>query len=420
MRNAFLSQFPAGDYTLLPEAPVVRDNETYFIMSSIAAHIARFMPHAEPAPARYLTVQRTLKADKIADIGTSPLANPYEISGSFFHFCDPDPLPGLRTAFRVIAGLTGVAAHRLYFRTTERLGLSAALRQAGIPRRQIITWQSLKPLSLGPGRPLGEYVYIYAPHEHGFIPVAALGFIPLPDGMAVDSAFFLERLAMMGEGQRYPTTTSAFQDIFAAIRQAPELGQRPERETYLWAYAVRALVALFWDGAQVGHRHSGHVVKKLVRELAATLHGKSLSAASAADLTEAALAGLRRFGYAIDSDVGASISGQLREAINQASQQIDREFQRLIAQTKGAPLLEADVQRWERERGLKREWIRARLGALRLPEHNPGAAPALSIKHAAYPFAAKQPVDILSILRGTEGVYRQRRSHAAFLGRPST
>ncbi|HYF63111.1 MAG TPA: hypothetical protein VD886_09890, partial [Herpetosiphonaceae bacterium] len=419
MRTAFLSQFPAGDYAPLPEAPVVRDGETYFIMSSIAAHIDRFLPRAEPAPARYVTVQRTLKADKIADIGKSPLANPYEITGSFFRFCDPDPLPGLHTAFRVLANLAGVEARQLYFRTTERLGLSAILGRCGIPRRQIITWSTLKPLSLGPDRPSGEYVYIYAPHRHGFIPVAVLGFIPLPDGMAVDSAFFLERIAMMRENQLYPPTTSVFQALFAAIRETGELGQIAERETYLWAYAFRALVALFWDGAQIGHRHSGHVVKKLVRELAATLRGATLSQASAASLTEAAIAGLRIFGYAIDGGDAQRIGERLRDAINQASQQIDREFGRLVAQGMGAPLQEADLARLESERGLKREWVRARLGLLLVPEHGLAAQPPLSIKHAAYPFAGKQPVDILGILRGTEGDYRQRRSHAAFLGRPN-
>ena len=409
LRGDFVERFGRDGYVLLPERPVVRDGETYFIMSSLAAHIEQFAVGRHTAPARQVAVQRTLSADKIDDAGHFPLANPYEVTGSFFRFCDRAPDAALAVTFGLLRDLIGLGPEALYYRTTDRLGLDLALCRMGARANNVIVWPSLKPLSLGQGRASGEYIYLYAPYRHGVVPVAVLGFIPLPNGLAVDSAFFLERLAMMVEDQPFPFSTSLFSDLTAAVWDCADLAGCRQRDGYVWVYAMRALVALLWDGAQVGSRYSGHSVKKFVRRLGYSLGGSTLSLATLRDLTAAAGRGLSELGYDLAGGE-AAIAQTLQAAINGASAQISRELRRLARSIEGAECNEADVARWEQERGLRREWIADLLLERGRALPFPLKKRRCSIKHDGYPFETAAPVDVLGILYRAEMGYQTNRA----------
>ncbi|MBB6098309.1 hypothetical protein HNR42_001734 [Deinobacterium chartae] len=386
IRHAFLEQAQRAGYHALPEVPLVRQQaDTFFVMASVAAHTALFEPAAARTHTRYAVAQRVFEGNRLEDVGVYPLSLPFDVMLSFFRFADASALPALDFTHRFLRDAVGIAPETLYYCTTRGLGLEQALYAAGAQTRQVVLWEKDRPLRLGPGRPQGQYLKLYLPYRHGLLPIAVLGFIPLPDGLAVDSAFFLERLALVREAQPHPFAASSHRDLLRALRADPALARLGERALYRWAAHLRALLMLLHDGADIGGKGAGHVLNKMVRDLAYTVHAHSAPIRLEALLTACAR-GLAHSGYALDP---ADLSGPraaLEEALDRAARQIRQELARLEHAVRRQGLEAVDLARFASERGLRPEWARQRLQQLGhvLPaSHGPER---YSLRNAAFPF----------------------------------
>jgi hypothetical protein len=395
VRRRFRTWFTQAGYAPLPECPLIRDGETYFIMSSVAAHLDLFLDPGRRPGRAYVTTQRTFSCDKMASTGEAPLATPFEVSGSFFRFGDPTPDEAFAVTLAALQEWLGIRPRDLYVRTGPHLGLDQAFRRQGGRRERLILWPRLPPLTLGPGRPTGAYCFFYAPYRHGAVPVATLGFVPLADGLAVDSAFGLERLAWLQEGTPGPLDATPYAALAAAVRRAAVVAEGSEADTYRWVYLLLALVALWGDGGRPGGRYSGHYVTRLIRELGYRLRGRALTG----EPWQACLAAARSSLLALDAAPMASDEdlGPILPLVNRASARIQRALTRLRAAVQSAHWDAAAVARYEAEVGIRREWSREVLEGL-------GEAPVLppptarpSLKSLLYPFGS-HPVDIAAVL----------------------
>jgi Alanyl-tRNA synthetase len=401
MRTDFLDLFERLGYQVLPERPITNAADTLFVMSPIAAHLDLFDRPAAEQPRRMATVQRTFSCDKIDETGEYPLATPFEIQGAFFHFGDPNPLDGIQTAFQMLQTLLGIAPGELWFRTTRRLQLDRWLIQAGANPAQIVTWQQAKPLTLGPNRPSGEYVYLYIPHRHGILPIGGLGFLPMENGFAVDSTFSMERITLYAEQALYLTDTSLFSSARWFFQHTAPWNTWDIRRQHLWIYNSRAIVMLLADGIVPARHYAGHVLKRLIRQLGFSIRHDCVSQADANELILAAIADLERSGYPLSSQA-SFLQDAFWRLLETERTQLTNAMRRLALEP--GPVPAGAIHALAEKLHLKPEWL-VELLVERGEAIQIQLAQRYSIKNNGYPYDPEREVDCLALLTGAEQQY---------------
>ena len=284
---------------LLATCGLDRGVDTYVVSAPVAGYTHLFDPARLDeivAPESWAIVQHTLTSDRLSHTGRFPLANPAEIVGGHFRFGDRTVQAPVGEVLRRLQMLTGLQTPRFHARTTRRLGLAEAALAAGVPAAQIHVHPNAKRLSLGAGKPSGEYLYIYARYRHGVVPIASVGVIDHSRGFASDCSLFVERAAMIRDGVRWPSEWSGLRrGAEAAVATAPVVCGDEIVDRHRWMYLARAAVLCLLDGVAPSHSLAGHSVKRVIRMLAAQL----LMAVEGTALVDDAI---RRSAYAAVAD----------------------------------------------------------------------------------------------------------------------
>lgn len=400
-------------YELLPEVPMVRESaDSFFVMASVAAHMDLFQPGASSEPAKYRTVQRVFSSSRFEDVGRYPLATSFEVMLSVFRFQDTTSTPALEFTHDFLARSIGASTSDLIYLAPNAMGLREAVLQKGALEEHVVSWDEGIPLKLGKDRGKGDYIKIFLPYRHGLMPVATLGFMELDGGIALDSAFFLERLTVVQEGVRTWYEGSHFAPLVATVDSVDILKSLPMEEKYLWSNHLRALLALMRDGAVPSAKGPGHTLRKMARQLAGTIAPLQLSADDADRLVAAGEECLAAAGYErVTREDAASHAEILGQLINRSSTQIGKEllaFERRIVQD---PLVDpAELETWRSERGLQFEWMKrvAERSDVRLDL--PDQETRFWLRNECYTFDESQPIeDPVGFLAASE---ERRMKHA--------
>ncbi|HEY0992756.1 MAG TPA: hypothetical protein VGD80_37135 [Kofleriaceae bacterium] len=397
----FLAQGAQDGYSMLPDRSMVReDADTFFVSAAVAANIDLFTPGRHSAPARYITAQRIFSGTRLEDVGRYPLATPFEVSLSIFRFGDDDARPALGFVQRFLRGAIDADPAKMIYLAPHELGLRDAVLASGVPVDHVLSWDRSIPMRLGKGRPEGHYVKLFMPYRHGLIPVATLGLMELDGKMAVDSALFLERFVFVRAGLHHWYEGPDFAPLVEAVAEDPTLAALEQRERYLWANHLRSIVALLWDGAKPSGKGPGHMIRKLVRQLAGTIPGKQLGAETVRRIGEAATTCMAHLGYDI---AGADLAESVVKLLNPASSQIAGELRAFVDRLAQGAIDRAELEVWKGERGLQHDWMQklATERGMTLPEvEQPGG---FWLRNACYSFDPEEVIaDPVGFLRAAE------------------
>lgn len=396
-RSRFTAAVAGRGYAALPELPLHAGQDTYFVVSPVAGYVHLFHPSAILSARNAALTQRTLTCDRIDLAGTSPLANPSEPVSGYFRFGDRHLDEVVHEPLSLLQHLSGFPPERWLVRTTDRLPFRAPLESFGIPGTQIFDRTGTKPLNLGPGRPPGEYLFIYATYRHGIVPVAAVGVVPYGGRYATDASVFTERLAFIASGHRSPAEGQAFTHLSAALTGDAALSALPPPELHLWTYLTRAVLFCLRDGLRPSHAYAGHYVKRMLRLMAhAAVHLPPNPAAYRA-LADASFQDLDAAGYPTPfgerADIGATFAAQL----TQHHRQLNAALKRVVSAGRRQALTTADAERLRGDLGLRRPWIAAHLERQGL-SHTIEPTPVQTILgYAGYPHDDRQPVNLAQL-----------------------
>lgn len=350
--NDFIEFSKIQGYLPLEEVPLVRKEEdTFFIMSSIAAHIDLFKPGKHKSPAKYSTIQRVFSATRLDDAGKYPLANSFEIMMSIFRFQDDSALKAIDFVNKFLEKILNINQSEIIYIAPFELDLRKSVLQSGAQEKNVISWKRSIPLRLGKGRAGGEYVKLFLPYKHGLIPIATLGFLIVDNKLAIDSALFVERLEFVKKNIDHCYQDDYFAYLIKQIKNTPTLKELSFEEQHLWTHHLRALYMLLWDNVKASGKGPGHTIRKMTRQLSATLGGNEISKDDFKLLADAVKEVLMVANY----DVGdrlTEISDELLTLINQGSKQIAKQISNFKKDLIKAPLTIEDVLRWQSERGL--------------------------------------------------------------------
>lgn len=365
IREIFLTMGREKGYEVLPEASLLRENQdTYFVGSAVMANMHLFEPGYHVFPARYVTAQRIFSSKRLQEIGKYPLATSFEVMLSFFRFGDTDGREALSFTLEFLEKALHIKADRLVFLAPHEMNLRSDVLRLGIPADRVISWDQSLQTNLGEDRPVGYYVKVFYPYRHGIIPVASIGFMKMNDKLAVDSAFFLERLSFVRENLPSFYSSRFFYPLTYVVRSSSEFSGLSHTDKFLWANHFRSIVALLLDGAELGSKGAGHAMKKMLRQLAGTIQGKELSRELVLQLVQSAHQCLHELGYGLSHLEGtnrlAEVADLISTQLNRASKQISQEckaFRKVLQ--KNRSMDKTELEKWHSERGLQYEWMEA-------------------------------------------------------------
>jgi len=294
--------------------------------------------------------------------------------------------------------------HQLLFRSSSDNMLLEALSQNGILEENIFVWKSLKPLSIGKNRPTGEYLYTYVKYKHGIVPVMTIGFIPRNETYFIDSAFSIERCAMIREQVFSLPHTSLYKNSWSFIDQS-NLPFSIEQK-YQLIYLMRSVIALMSDGIIPSNHYRGHILKKLLKLICYTI----------ADIQyiekEFFLLFIKNtfidiFGRVFyDEDCYLEISNKIYEYLQfykKQNQIAIGKFKRLLLSS--SPIDDLYRRGYE-ELGLSHEIINKMLIEAGFEDKAMSAfKPRFSLKNAGYPFDDSSEIDVDTLLKISEEKY---------------
>jgi alanyl-tRNA synthetase len=352
--DTFRSTFTRQQFTFLPEHSLVRDGnaETYFNMSAIAANIELFDRLNRDVQGRYACIQRVFFGNKLDGVGTTPLANPLEVSLSNFRLGELKPDAALEDTLAFLEHL-GLARSDLYARCAPELDLTSALSRVGIDSTRVFVWKNLEPFRIGSQRPSGHYIYLYVQHLHGVIPLGSVNFINYDERWHSDAALYQERLVLVEERAASIYHSSILSNIVEGVRRANILQDRFEQ--YRFSAIFRAAMFLYADHLRPSSSGPGHSMKRLFRELGYMLRGQLVGETAATPLVAAVTdsAAQQHYNFTIEPND----TQYIWSVISQHSKSIARGL-RQITELSAATVM-AEHKRLLQEQGLRPEWILA-------------------------------------------------------------
>jgi hypothetical protein len=292
-----------------------------------------------------------------------------------------------------------VSASAFIYLAPFELGLRDAVLRLGAEPDRVISWERTIPLRLGQGRTEGEYVKVFMPYGHGLVPIATIGFIESGGCLAVDSALFTERLDFVARRLPHWYEGPFFKPLVSAVGQS-RLSHRRVDEQLLWASHLRSLAALYMDGARAASKGAGHVMRRMMRQLAEVVADDVPGTDEVGQLAAAADECLGALGYSTFQP--QPFAAFLDDHVRAAGRQITRERQRFV-EALGTTLSAEDVKRWHEERGLSIEWIAAEAKMRSVPAELPTASERFWLRNACYPFpGAGEIYDPIAFLKEAE------------------
>ncbi|MGG1848157.1 hypothetical protein ABDI32_12310 [Bacillus wiedmannii] len=254
----------------MDEKKVVRYNEeTYFNMSAIAANISLFDNLSNEKQSKdYVTKQPVFFGNKLDGVGSTPLANPTEISLSIFNISSKSMDYTLNHILGFLVKL-GLSKENFLFRIANEKGIREAYILQGIKENQLFVWDNKMELNIGAHRPKGFYTYVYYKYKNGCVPLGSISFIGHNGAWTTDVAIFQERLSLiLNQFDKIVLIDSIFPIYNYLLNELDLKDTLIMRITLL----LRSISFLVKDGlVKVSGSYHGHFLKKLMREVAASL-----------------------------------------------------------------------------------------------------------------------------------------------------
>lgn len=359
--NDFISFGKTKGYYLLENKSIVRKNaDTYFIGSAAMAHMELFNILEDSSTTqvkKYITGQPAFISKRLNDVGKYPLESSLQVMLSIFHFNDEGMDTSIKFVLDFLNKYLRFSYQDLLYLAPKEAGIVDTLSELGIPSDQIITWQKGLQLTLGEGRPKGHYLKIFVPYKNGVIPVATLGFIMVGDKITIDSALYVERLQFIAEQKDHIFESSLFEPLNKAIVNHAMLSDLSEKYKHIWVHHIRSLVALLNEGVSYNGKGSGHIVRRMVRQLGTSICGQSITFEEIQNLVQAAFNCLQKIDV-MQKLTTEQVSLILFGLINNASNQLNKErekFSKWLERTK--EINNNELRKWHDERGIPIEII---------------------------------------------------------------
>ncbi|MGX9818216.1 hypothetical protein [Lactococcus lactis] len=288
-------------FTFLEEkkVPRTKGEETYFIMSPIAAHIKIFdeaMKNNRKSSETFFTKQMSFYSNKLDGVGENPLTNPMEMGFSLFFLNQNNPEYCVRQSIEFLKFL-GLKKENLYFRVDGGSEFNKIFgTDEELKNENIFQWDSLEKFHLGNQRPQGFYAYPYYRHLNGIVPIGSIAYIKLKDKYYFDVLFFIERLALILENKYSMCDLEEVHPMKTIISKRSFI---INSERFLLLF--RAILILIKDGLyEVAYSGSGFYFKKLCREIAFLLDGNEIDRLFSLELLEVFENQMLHYGYEID------------------------------------------------------------------------------------------------------------------------
>ncbi|WP_143423405.1 hypothetical protein [Halolactibacillus halophilus] len=250
------------------------NEETYFNMSAIAANIHLFDNLKEERESRnYVTKQQVFFSNKLDVVGTTPLANPTEISLSIFNIASSSPSFTIKHLLDYLTRL-GMSKDQLFFRVANQKDILNAYLEEGILEDNIFVWNNLEEFNIGKHRPKGYYTYPYYKYKNGCVPLGSISFINYNGYWTADVAIFQERLSLIINNLDKVVEIDAICHIYEYLSKIINLKDTSIMRITL---LLRSISFLFKDGlTELSSNYHGHFLKKLIREIGAELNGRRI------------------------------------------------------------------------------------------------------------------------------------------------
>ncbi|MEO2248520.1 hypothetical protein ABGB00_01605 [Staphylococcus saprophyticus] len=351
------------EYNVLKEKTLIRNEheDTFFVGASVMANMELFekeinKTHSEPL--KYITRQRIFSSNRLDDVGVYPLATSFEISLSIFRFGDHSTQNAIKFFLDFFESVMQIERNDLLYIAPNKFDIHKSLCLLDIDMNNIITWRKDIPLRLGENKSQGYYLKIFYPYKHGIIPIATIAFILENNEIHVDSSLFLERLDMVFQNQLTWYETLYFSDTVNLLKHYPEVIN--SRDVYMWANHLRSLIMLYSDDIGVSSKGPGHVIKKIIRELAGTLR-KEMSIEIMNFITQSTLKLMVNAKYFPSINQEKFIEDILNQ-INISYIQIKKEIDKIKKTIDKKGIQEINFYKLKDEKGVKIQWIEKALG----------------------------------------------------------
>lgn len=396
-----MNYFHNRNYTYLKPKRIVDNDEVYFIMSPVAAHMDIFDSYANGL---YFSDQKCFSCDKIEGTGKYPLSTPYEYMAGFFRTKDTKLYLSIQEAISFLKKMIYAEKHQLLFRSSSDEMLLEALSQNGILEKNIFVWKSLKPLSLGKNRPTGKYLYTYIRYNHGIVLIMTIGIIPHNGTYFIDSAFSIERCAMIREHVFSLPLTSLYKNSWSFIDQS-NLSFSIEQKHQL-IYLMRSVIALMSDGIFPSHHYRGHILKRLLKLMCYTIADiQSLEKEFFLLFMKSTFFDIYEQ-YLLDENNHLALSNKIYEYLQfyrKQNQIAIEKFKKLLLSN--LPINDLYKRGYE-ELGLSYELIKKILFNAGIENNTISVhKPRFSLKNVGYPYDDSNKIDVETLLKASEANY---------------
>ncbi|EOE4893528.1 hypothetical protein ACNQK4_000254 [Staphylococcus pseudintermedius] len=347
----------------LKEGKVVREygSETLFNMSAISEHIDLFDElSSTESLEKYVTKQLSYFPNKLDGVGFNRLTNPMEIGLSFLVKNSKYPIDIVNQSLGFIETI-GLLKNKMYIRCDKEVDFLGWYVNTGIPKDNIYEWENIEKFHIGKHRPTGNYSYLYYKYLNGIVPFGAVAIIKKQNNYYFDIVFYAERLAMILERKEAIWQIDEINFLAPVIENLEINTSNKARFTLFF----RILVLLIHGGLGIAsNKKHGYFLKRILRELAFLLDGKTISESYIRELSMRSSDIVLSLGY-------TDLNDDQRKQVEQNMRKINHFSVDIIARLKKVESLityskSIDFDRLKSEFGIFPEWVVSKYSELLL------------------------------------------------------
>lgn len=137
-------------HNILQSKLIVRNNnvDTFFIMSTAAAHMELFEENAHEEPTRYCSTQKVFSSKRLNDIGGFTLAMPFEVMMSVFHFLDDNEKEAIDNITSYLSSEINISRTEFLWVISQGCSSHQYIKELGVDEKDIIEWSQGTPFQL--------------------------------------------------------------------------------------------------------------------------------------------------------------------------------------------------------------------------------------------------------------------------------
>ncbi|MFB0843286.1 alanine--tRNA ligase-related protein [Paenibacillus oleatilyticus] len=300
IRDRYAEFFYQRGYEKLLEHSILNNNQStvFFNGSALTPNLDIFLSNNLRSSNFSFTQQRVFHSKPMDEIPHLPLFSIFQVMMSFYQFEQPNLKNAFQIGMQILTEILGLSRHDLYLlvprNQPELIEMSKYL---GVDHNNFVFWNQAPVFRAGDTLQ-GFYLKLFLKYKHGFIPIWDLVQINQADPTVihVDNCLFLERVTFILQQKDTWFHTELFESLVKFIEAREGIHVFNSLYGYWLVHMARSLICALADGASIGNKGPGYVIRKIIRKILKERDRYKLSI-TLASLVKPSLECLCRVGY---------------------------------------------------------------------------------------------------------------------------